>query len=397
MEQLIVRLGSNEDDIIHWIVCSAQGDDVIASGELPDAEHLSSLKDRAGQRPIIVLVPTSDVLLKWVTLPNKGGRKALSAIPFMLEDEISGDIGTQFFALGGRRGNQQAVAVVSKARLHAWQTQLAEAGLQCERILPDILAVPEPAEGWAALELGEQLLIRQDQWAGIQGEKNWLVQAINHHAKQLAAPLPLDNYTSLSAAEMNNVVLHEQPVDMPMKILASGLQATHFNLLQGEFKSRKKQGGDFRKWRLAAVLAVIALCTTLIDKVAMQQQLSSEKAALSQQVKAEFQRAFPKAGAYRDLRATMRSKMAALEQGTGSSSMLVMMNQLSEAFATSQVKPASVKFDSARREIRMQAMATNFESLEEFKRLAEAQGFEVEQGAINNRNDLVYGSLVVRS
>ena len=257
--------------------------------------------------------------------------------------------------------------------------------------------MPEPAEGWAALELGEQLLIRQDQWAGIQGEKNWLVQAINHHAKQLAAPLPLDNYTSLSAAEMNNVVLHEQPVDMPMKILASGLQATHFNLLQGEFKSRKKQGGDFRKWRLAAVLAVIALCTTLIDKVAMQQQLSSEKAALSQQVKAEFQRAFPKAGAYRDLRATMRSKMAALEQGTGSSSMLVMMNQLSEAFATSQVKPASVKFDSARREIRMQAMATNFESLEEFKRLAEAQGFEVEQGAINNRNDLVYGSLVVRS
>lgn len=397
MEQLIVRLGSNEDDIIHWIVCSAQGDDVIASGELPDAEHLSSLKDRAGQRPIIVLVPTSDVLLKWVTLPSKGGRKALSAIPFMLEDEISGDIGTQFFALGGRKGNQQAVAVVSKARLHAWQTQLAEAGLQVERILPDILAVPEPAEGWAALELGEQLLIRQDQWAGIQGEKNWLIQAINHHAKQLAAPLPLDNYTSLSAAEMNNVVLHEQPVDMPMKILASGLQATHFNLLQGEFKSRKKQGGDFRKWRLAAVLAGIALCTTLIDKVAMQQQLSSEKAALSQQVKAEFQRAFPKAGAYRDLRATMRSKMAALEQGTGSSSMLVMMNQLSEAFATSQVKPASVKFDSARREIRMQAMATNFESLEEFKRLAEAQGFEVEQGAINNRNDLVYGSLVVRS
>ncbi|GAC35302.1 type II secretion system protein GspL [Paraglaciecola polaris] len=397
MEQLIVRLGSNEDDVIHWIVCSPQDDDVIASGELPDAGHLSSLVDRAGQRLIIALVPTSDVLLKWVTLPAKGGRKALSAIPFMLEDEISGDIATQFFALGGRKNNQQAVAVVSKLRLRAWQSQLADAGLHCERILPDILAVPEPVEGWAALELGEQLLIRQDQWAGIQGEKNWLIQAINHHAKPLITPLILDNYSSLTAQDLNNVTVQQQRVDMPMKILADGLQSTQFNLLQGEFKSRKKQGGNFRKWRLAAVLAGIALCTTLIDKVALQQQLSGEKAALSQQIKEEFQRAFPSAGAYRDVRATMRSKMAALEQGAGSSSMLVMMNQLSEAFAKSQVKPASVKFDSARRELRMQAMAANFESLEQFKRLAEAQGFEVEQGAINNRNDLVYGSLVVRS
>ena len=135
----------------------------------------------------------------------------------------------------------------------------------------------------------------------------------------------------------------------------------------------------------------------MIDKVALQQQLSHEKAQLSAQVKSEFKRAFPNAGAYRDVRATMRSKMAALEQGSGGSSMLVMMSQLSEAFAKSQVKPSSVKFDSARRELRMQAMAANFESLEQFKRLAEAQGFEVEQGAINNRNDLVFGSLLVRS
>ena len=397
MEQLIVRLGSNDDDVIHWIVCSPTEDDVIASGELPGVAHLSSLKDRAGHRPITALVPTSDVLLKWVTLPSKAGRKALTAIPFMLEDEISGDIDSQFFALGGRKDNQQAVAVVSKARLQAWQTQLADAGLHCERIVPDILAVPEPTSGWAALELGEQLLIRQDQWAGIQGEKNWLVQAINHHAKQLPAPLPLDNFSSLSSQELNNVLLQEQHIDMPMKILASGLQTTQFNLLQGEFKSRKKQGGEFKKWRLAAVLAIVALCTTLIDKVALQQQLSSERALVSSQIKTEFTRAFPNAGAYRDVRATMRAKLAALEQGTGGSSMLVMMDQLANAFAKSQVKPSSVKFDASRRELRMQAMAANFESLELFKRLAEAQGFEVEQGAINNRNDLVYGPLLVRS
>ena len=40
MEQLIVRLGSNENDVIHWIVCSPNEDDVIASGELAGVEDL---------------------------------------------------------------------------------------------------------------------------------------------------------------------------------------------------------------------------------------------------------------------------------------------------------------------------------------------------------------------
>ncbi len=45
----------------------------------------------------------------------------------------------------------------------------------------------------------------------------------------------------------------------------------------------------------------------------------------------------------------------------------------------------------------MQAVAEGYESLETFKRLAEQQGFTVEQGAINNRDDQVVGSLAIRS
>ena len=97
MEQLVVRLGTNTDEPIHWIVWSSQQNEIIASGELPNAVQLNTLADRAGRRPICVLVPTSDVLLKWVELPAKAGRKALAAIPFILEEEISGDISQQFF------------------------------------------------------------------------------------------------------------------------------------------------------------------------------------------------------------------------------------------------------------------------------------------------------------
>lgn len=397
MEQLVVRLGSTSDDVIHWIVWSTQLDEVIASGELPTAEHLATLSDRAGGRPITALVPTSDVLLKWVNLPSKASRKALSAIPFILEDEISGDITQQFFALGPKRDATQAVAVVSKEKLQGWLDTIQQAGLKCDILLPDILALPAAEDGWAILQLGQHLLIRQNQWSGLQGERSWLLQAINHYAKHQPIELNIDNYTDLDLAQLNHVVLHQQSLEMPMKVLAKGASQSSFNLLQGQFKPRQQNSSNLKKWRLAGVLAIVALSTTLVDKVIQQRQLSVQRAELSAQIDAEFTRAFPTAGPYRDVKATMGSKLAALEQGGGGSSMLVMMNQLANAFERSQVKPASIKFDAGRKELRLQAMAADFEALEQFKRLAQASGFEVEQGAINNRDNQVIGSLLIRS
>ena len=77
--------------------------------------------------------------------------------------------------------------------------------------------------------------------------------------------------------------------------------------------------------------------------------------------------------------------------------MLVVMSQLSDAFAASNVKPQTLRFDSKRSELRMQAVANNFDALEQFKRLAEEKGFEVEQGAINNRDNQYIGSFSIRS
>ena len=43
MEQLLVRLGANYTDPISWLVYSKTEDEIIASGELPSAEDLSTL------------------------------------------------------------------------------------------------------------------------------------------------------------------------------------------------------------------------------------------------------------------------------------------------------------------------------------------------------------------
>ena len=402
MEQLVVRLGATPDEAIHWIVWSSQQNEIIASGELPDVLQLATLADRAGRRPICALVPTSDILLKWVELPPKAGRKALAAIPFILEEELSGDISQQFFALGPKKGNKQAVAIVNKEKLQSWLNIIEDAGLACDQLIPDVLALPLVSENaWSILELGQQLLVRKDDWAGLQGERDWLIQAINHLARQYAKKteqtLLVNDYSGTDLADIENLDVSVMPLELPMKVLAQGVKSAKFNLLQGQYKINNKVSGQWKTWRLAAVLAGIALFTTLIDRSLEQSRLNEQLADLKTQVSSEYKRAFPNAGAYRDLRTTMTRQMKALEKGGTGASMLIMLSQLRPAFEDSNVKPQTMRFDSSRAELRIQAVATNFDDLDKFKRQAEAQGFTVEQGSINQKDNQVIGTLSIRS
>ena len=397
MEQLLVRLGANHTDPISWLVYSKTEDEIIASGELPNAEDLSTLTERAGQRGVIALAPSSDILLKWVELPPKAGRKIISAIPFMLEDELATDISQQFFAIGPRRVDRQAVAVVSHEKMQMWQSWLSEAGLFCDTIIPDVLAVPVTQDGWSVLTLGEQLLVRQDTFKGVQGEQAWLLPTLIHFTAQQDSPVVITNYAGIDLSSLPNIEEAQAPLELPMQVLAKEAMQSSFNLCQGEYKIKRKRSGVLSQWRVAAVLAVLALCTSLIDKGVSLYHLKAQNQALSSEINAAVKAGFPNIGTYRNVKLKLQSELAKLEQGGGDASMLVMLDQLAPAFSATDVKPQTLRFDAARTEIRIQAQGKNFEALEQFKRTAENAGFVVEQGAINNRDDGVVGTVSVRS
>ena len=397
MEQLLVRLGANHTDPISWLVYSRTEDEIIASGELPNAEALSSLTERAGQRSVIRLAPSSEILLKWVELPPKAGRKIISAIPFMLEDELATDISQQFFAIGPKRGDEQAVAVVSHEKMELWQSWLSEAGLFCDTIIPDVLAVPVTENGWSVLTLGEQLLVRQDTFKGVQGEATWLLPTLVHFTAQQESPITITNYAGIDLSTLPNIEEAQAPLELPMQVLAKEAMQSSFNLCQGDYKVKRKRSGVLNQWRVAAVLAVLALCTSLIDKGFSLYQLKAQNQALSSEVNTAVRAGFPNIGTYRNVRLKLQSELAKLEQGGGSASMLIMLDQLAPAFSATDVKPQTLRFDATRTEIRIQAQGKNFEALEQFKRTAENAGFVVEQGAINNRDNGVVGTVSVRS
>jgi len=397
MEQLLIRLGATEADPISWLVWSTAEEEIIASGELPNANALSTLAERAGHRAVIALAPSSEILLKWVALPPRAGRKVLSALPFMLEDELATDISEQFFAIGPKVGDSQAVAVVSHAKLQMWQQWLADAGLFCNHLIPDVLAVPVTENGWSVLTLGEQMLVRQDTFQGIQGEQAWLLPTLGHFTSQQEAPVVITNYAGIDLSGVPNITVNDAPLELPMHVLAKEAMSSSFNLLQGEYKVKRTRNNAWAQWRVAAVLAVLVLCTSLVDKTVTLYQLKSDNAALSSEIDQAVKSGFPNIGVYRNVKLKLQYELDKLSKSGGDASMLVMLDQLSEAFASTQVKPQTLRFDATRTEIRIQAQGKSFEALEQFRRQAEGAGFTVEQGAINNRDDNVIGTVSIRS
>ncbi|EDM56747.1 general secretion pathway protein L [Vibrio parahaemolyticus AQ3810] len=62
-EFLTVRLSSEQQSTIPWVVWSTEQQEVIASGELAGWEHLDELVSYAGQRQVIALLASNDVVL----------------------------------------------------------------------------------------------------------------------------------------------------------------------------------------------------------------------------------------------------------------------------------------------------------------------------------------------
>lgn len=416
MQQLIIRLGASSVDPIHWLVYSNQEQEIIASGVLQNADELGSLQERASSAKIIALAPSSELYFAQVALPENASRKVLSAIPFMIEEELCGDISNLFFALGERHGDTQEVAVIDKQKLKEWQQAFADADLFCDTLIPDAYCMPKQGlpsadatadsasqsneATTALLQLGKDLLVKSPNGNIMQGESSWLlpllaqghIQSNDESKSELSFTCysEIDNLPSDIEATYHFDLL-------PMQLLLEGAQTAKLNLYQGDFVVKRKSNATWDKWKLVATLAAVALCINLVFKATELNGLKSERSLLTQQIDASIKQNFPSLASVRlNKRQAIQNEVRRLEQGGGNASMLVMLSKLGTAFESSGVKPRSIRFDSKRAELRMQSVAANFEALEKFSRDVGNLGFEIEQGAFNNQGDQVVGTITVK-
>ena len=391
-EQLIIRLGSQPQQPISWLVWSAMNQEIIASGQLSCADELPALSERLGRRPVVALVPAADVVLSEVLLPSKPNRQIMQALPYMLEEEHAEDIEQLYLALGQcqQRGKEywQQVALCKKTQLEQWVSSLLSAGFQPLQLLPDALLLPVHPEGASAIELSGQWLLRQGPWQASSIEPGWWPDFLS-----LANIELIHSYSPWPADIMQQVELAEP--ELPLALLAQQLPEQRFSLLQGQYAPKKAQNQIWTQWKTSILLGGSCLVLYL---VALGAQVWQQGQLLQQQrneLVTLYKSRFP-AESTRDISRQLARKL----KGSGTTqdaSLFSLLNDLQqELAATTNVRLDNLKYDQKTSELRFQAEADSFQRFDNLKNRLEQKGFEVKQGALSNEGGKVQGTVAMK-
>ena len=388
-ESLVIRLGTNAQQPVEWLVWSAKEEEIIASGTLASAHALGELRERAGGRPVVTLVPGSDLIFRRVSLPGKYSRQAAAALPYLLEEQIASDVDELHLVVLGHEGHDVDLMAVDKEKMQTWLGWLEAAGLKSQQLLPDVLALPQAANGWSALQLGKEWLLRQGPCQGIVADEPLLAMLLAVEAE----PVTIHSHTQVPPIPHANWQAAEP--ELPMLLLAKGALNCQANLLQGPYRPQTEYSRYWLQWRKVAVVAGLLLLVALTQRGVHLYQLAEQDKALKTEIRQVYTRIFPGETRIVNVRSQMAQHLKLLGQ-TPQDGVLLLLTELAPTFAeVPGLKPQVLRFDAARGELRLQVTAPGFAEIERFRELA-GKRFEVQQGEVRSTEGKVEGALVLK-
>jgi general secretion pathway protein L len=379
-EFLVIRIAANPSENASWIAVDSAGGrrSPPVTGPLAEAVH------DIGERSVIVLVPSAEVLTTAVDIPVKGGARLLAALPYALEEFVADDVDTLHFAAGIRRSSGRTpVSVVSLEKLRGWLSLLADADIQPSSVIAD-------SYGLARIPGTISMLVAEDQVVINNGADVELVLQGVSPGDALVAIGALDTDTGSddSAAGSTNMPRHvlvycdagederfahdwiaiRQEMDsLDVKILADGVlprlavtvvTGAGVNLLQGEFGTRSDYSSFLRPWKYAAMLLAVFVAISLGVKTADMLRLKQQEAALKDEFHTQYRQISPGAADVLDPAAVVSSlRTRAGAGGTGTAPVFLQsMEQLGRAMQQNQaVRIEAISYRSGIVDVRLSA------------------------------------------
>ena len=407
-EHLIIRLNSQSSDPIQWIVWSPENKSVIASGELNSAETLASLTQYSVQRSVSVLLPSSDILLREVTIPEGAARQFSSMLPFIIEDDLAQDVDDLHIVILKKDNKTAQIAIVEHQKMAKWISLLTDAGIHTKRLLPDVLSLPFHQDGAAMVELNQQWLLRYGEYQGAIADPEWLPMLLDGLVVQEdkeesnedddVSCYALHSYSPCSIEIENTTHVKETP-ELVMQLLAEGTLTSKVNLLSGRYRPQSSWRKHWRIWQKVILAFGLVMVAFVAQHVSEVQKLEQHSFALRAESERIFRDVFPgkrKIPTMSYLKSQMKNEESRLQGGSGSDDLLAWMSELAPYLVkVPQVKLQSLKFDGKRDELRLQASASDFPYFEQLTSELNTK-FDVEQGQLNKNQGQVFGAIIIR-
>lgn len=381
MEYLVIRIGDDPAEPAHWIAVDGSG----ARRSPPVSGPLDAARADVGDRRVIVLVPSAEVLTTSVDIPVKGGSRLQAALPYALEEFLADDIDKLHFAAGARRPSGRVpVSVVSKAKLRAWLDRLSEAGIRAASVVAENHGLARIPGTISMLVADGQILINDgaDTELAIQdvgpGDALAAIGALDDGGPADGSPGGLMNDAPMPRHvlvycepgddqryehewiairhELDSVDINLLPDGVTPRLAVTVATGAGINLLQGEFASKSEYAGLFKPWKYAAVLLLALLGVGMVAKATDYLALKRQESALREQFQAAYREIAPNAAEVRDPAAVVASLKARTGRSETPQLFLSSLTNLSRALrANDQARIEAISYRSGVVDVRLNA------------------------------------------
>jgi len=342
---LLLRLPRSPEQPASWLIVDARG---AASGP-PQSGPLSLAAARAPGRRICVLVPGSDVLLAEPDVPMKAGAKLQQVVPHALEEQLAEDIDDLHFAIGKRAvdSSRTPVAVVSRALMDEWVTQLKTNGLEPEALYADSDLLPQnPGQSVALLEEGI-IVVRPPSGSTVTLPAEALAEAL-----EIAQAAPDETgaggrglilYTGPAEWHRHSAqveALRERFDGIKIQLLTTGPLAlfgqqlpinSPINLLQGTYTPTTSRAVGWKAWRVAVILLACLVGLHVAGKAAELSMLKRNERKIDSSITDAFHVAMPGEQNTAGARQRMEARLAAARNGSASNGLLAALEAVAQA------------------------------------------------------------------
>ncbi|BAP57013.1 general secretion pathway protein L [Thioploca ingrica] len=398
---VLIRLSHQPDDPISWASFDYHG-------ALLESEVQTSFSTIPTiNRSVVVLIPSTDIVLTSVDIPSKQWQRVVQAVPYALEEQLAEDIDNLHFALGKRdaMGNI-AVAIIAHKQMGTYLQQLTTVNLTPTVLIPDILAVPQPEQGWGILPIDNIVLVRTGAQAGFAIEppclKTALSMALLEHKTDLPQQLVIftDTHTPSLLPDLQELeipIIEEVHETNRFAWLVQGIARNNWlNLLQGVYRPHNKIVNLWRPWRLTAMLLILLGGLHIAKQILAYQQLVQQRQILTAQIEKIYRETFPQAHKVVNPRVQMEQQLQQLRTQhnpqTSTDHFLYWLNQLSTplqhtpGFNLKQIDYQPGQFD-------LYLEIDNLQALEHLKQRLSRLGFTAEIQSATSRSQVVESRL----
>lgn len=342
--------------------------------ELDEANNImrsvtsTSVPENLADADIIAVIPAQDVLLTQANLPKMNKQRLMQALPFALEEQLLDDVENLHFAVSDSQiGDSLPVAVISKLKIQAWLNALKAANISPSAMVPLTFALPFEHNTWHINTHEDICTVRTGKFSGFTCEPDNLKTFLDLKLAEEKDKESIQMFRS----KLSETQLLEQSATQILNDLP-------INLLQGEYRAKRKATQVKKIWLLAGGLAaawiVVALFSSIVSFFILHHQVSN----IENSINVIYKRNFPQATSVVAPRQRMEEKLKASFAQANQNNFLALLSLL----AKSKKDNNGIRFQSLdfrEKQLTLEVIADNFDALDTFSEALIQQGLSLKR------------------